>query len=128
MSPKKSVFPGTKEKRNQPIAIAPSTLVSTICPKEPIPIATTPCNLFLGDKKNTRPPYSPILFGVKTAIVSPQKTDSIALHKLIRSILLTRYCHFSASNSQLTSINTNTNTRVSERSVGERPEISSLKF
>ncbi|MDB5120970.1 MAG: hypothetical protein JWN56_2188 [Sphingobacteriales bacterium] len=91
--------------RNQRMAMAPKIFVITIWPIEPTAIAITPNTLFLGDKKNTLPPYSPIRFGVKTAHVNPQKTDSMDFHKLMRSIFLSRYFHFTASIVQLTSIN-----------------------
>jgi hypothetical protein len=89
-------------------AIEPNTLVKTICPMFPTAMATTPITLRFGDRKNTRPPYSPNLFGVKTAQVKPQKTDSMDFHKLISSTLLIRRFHLKASKPQLTNIKENT--------------------
>src|SRR5690606_803331 len=65
-----------------------------------------------GLRNNTRPPNSPIRFGVNTAHVSPQKTDWIAFQKLIRSIYRHRNLHFTASSSQLTNIRKVTTDRV----------------
>lgn len=85
--------------------MAPNIFVSTNCPIFPTAIATTPAILLFGERKNTRPPYSPILFGVNTAHVKPQKTDSVANHKSILSTVLTSFFHFKASIPQLININ-----------------------
>eukprot|EP00388_Colpodella_angusta_P011849 GDKJ01030182.1.p2 GENE.GDKJ01030182.1~~GDKJ01030182.1.p2 ORF type:complete len:125 (+),score=4.85 GDKJ01030182.1:315-689(+) len=90
------------------MAMAPNMLVNTNCPMFPTAMATTPVIRRLGDKKKTLPPYSPNLFGVKTAQVKPQKTDSIASHKLMGSIGLIKRCHFTASKPQLSSISKKT--------------------
>ena len=90
---------------NQRRAIAPSTLITTSCPNAPTVIANAPLIRLLADRKNTRPPYSPIRFGVKTAQVNPQKTDSTAFQVLITSTLLTRNFHFRASKYQFKNIN-----------------------
>ena len=90
------------------IAIAPKTLVSTICPIFPTAIATTPITRRFGERKNTLPPYSPMRLGVNTAHVNPQKTDSIARHKLIFSTRAINLFHFNASMPQLTSISKQT--------------------
>jgi len=90
------------------IAIAPKTLVNTNCPILPTAMATIPVIRRLGDKKKTLPPYSPNRLGVKTAQVSPQKTDSIASHKLIGSIGLIKRFHFTASKPQLSSMSKTT--------------------
>lgn len=68
---------------NQQSDIIPMTLVITINEMDPIPIPITPKTRFLGLRNKTRPPYSPILFGVNTAQASPQKTDSSAFLMLI---------------------------------------------
>lgn len=70
---------------NQNKAIEPSTQLITSCENKPTNMATTPMILLLGERKNTLPPYSPIRFGVNTAHVNPQNTDSTAFHTLISS-------------------------------------------
>ena len=108
--------------------IAPKILVSTIWPILPTAIATTPMILRFGDRKNTLPPYSPILLGVNTAQVSPQNTDSTARHRLMFSTLRTSLLHLTASRPQLTSISKTTmeiTAMISSRGMGERI---SLKF
>ena len=99
------------------IAIAPKTFVKTNWPMLPTPIATTPTILRFGERKNTLPPYSPKRFGVKTAHVNPQKTDSMASHKLIGSIDLINRCHFTASNPQFNNIKTPTTERIVQISI-----------
>lgn len=88
--------------------MAPNTLVITNCPILPVAIATTPTIRLLGDRKNTLPPYSPNLFGVKTAQVKPQKTDSIASFKLMGSMGLIIRRHLKASIPQLANIKATT--------------------
>lgn len=75
-----------KRDKNQLIAKSPKTLVRIICPIFPTVIATAPLIRLFGDRKKTLPPNSPILFGVNTAHVNPQKTDSTAFHFVITSI------------------------------------------
>lgn len=89
---------------NTQTAITPTTMVSTSWPMLPTAIATIPTTRRLGDKKKTLPPYSPSLFGVKTAHVSPQNTDSTANHNFIGSIDFNSRFHFTASINQLISI------------------------
>lgn len=67
-------------------------------------MATTPITLRFGERKNTLPPYSPILFGVKTAQVNPQKTDSIASQRLIGSTREINFFHLKDSKPQFTNI------------------------
>ena len=94
--------------------MAPNTFVITNCPILPVAIATTPIIRLLGDKKKTLPPYSPNLFGVKTAQVNPQKTDSIASFKLMGSIGLIILRHLKASIPQLVNINATTEDRTTQ--------------
>ena len=89
---------------NHSKAMDPRTLVMTICPIAPTLIDINPITRFRGERKKTRPPYSPIRFGVKTAQVSPQNTDSIALQVLIFSTLRSKYFHFKASRNQFKNI------------------------
>src|SRR5690606_30970800 len=82
----------------------PATLVSTSCANAPTLIATTPKIRFLGFRKSTRPPNSPIRLGVNTAQVNPQNTDCTDVQKLIGSMCRQRYRHFTASSSQFANI------------------------
>src|SRR5690606_1263917 len=90
----------------------PNTLVRTNCAKSPTPIAIAPLALLRGFRRRIRPPYSPILFGVNIAQVSPQKTDLIAFHQLIISIRLLRYFLLTTSIAQFITIITTTTTSV----------------
>lgn len=90
----------------------PNTLVRTNCAKSPTPIAIAPLALLRGFKRRIRPPYSPILFGVNIAHVSPQKTDLIAFHQLINSIRRLRYFHLTTSIAQFINIITTTTASV----------------
>ncbi len=87
----------------------PKMFVSTIWPILPTAIATAPIIRRLGERKNTLPPYSPIRFGVNTAQVKPQKTDSIDFQRLIRSIGSTKRLHLMASRPQFKNISMMTN-------------------
>ena len=101
------MFKSIKLLTNHRRANAPNTFVTTICPIAPTLIDTTPIMRFLGERKNTLPTNSPILFGVKMAHVNPQKTDSIAFHVLILSTPFNRYFHFNASRNQLRNMSNN---------------------
>lgn len=120
-------FIAIKVPTNHISARAPSTLVITICPIAPTVIDTTPIIRFRGERKKTRPPYSPIRFGVKTAHVRPQKTDSTAFHILIFSTRFKRYFHFSASKNQFRSISSNSVTNTTKTFKCERFAVSVLK-
>ncbi len=98
---KKTGSKGTNRKTKTQTAIAPNTFVKTNCAILPTNIATTPIIRRLGERKKTRPPYSPIRLGVKTAQVKPQNTDSIDRHKDIRSTWAISCFHFTASTTQL---------------------------
>src|SRR5690606_13219293 len=97
---------------NQQTAIIPTTLVITICEMAPINIPITPKTLFLDLRKNTRPPYSPIRLGVKTAQDNPENTDSIAFLNPIGSKWLHINFHLSASVNQFINISTKITKRV----------------
>lgn len=101
-------FKCKKVKQNQISAAAPSTLVITFCPNEPTAIAKTPWMRLRGGRNITRPPYSPMRFGVNMAQVRPQKTPSIHSHRLILTSFFVKCCHFRHSTSQLASINATT--------------------
>ncbi|MDF2433407.1 MAG: hypothetical protein JWP44_3038 [Mucilaginibacter sp.] len=90
----------------------PKTLVITFCPNDPTAIANTPCIRFLFGKNITLPPYSPMRFGVNTAQVNPQKTDSIAFHTDIGDKTRVRCRHFKDSSTQLSIINSTTSNIV----------------
>lgn len=94
-------------------APAPKTLVTTFCPNEPTAIANTPCIRLRGGKNITRPPYSPRRLGVNMAHVNPQKTPSMAFHKVIGISFRVRYRHFNDSSSQLTNIKITTSDIIS---------------
>lgn len=96
------------------MAIAPKTFVKTNCPMLPTAMATTPVILLFGLKKKTLPPYSPKRLGVKTAQVKPQKTDSIASHKLIGSTGFIKRFHFTASKPQFKNMSKTTNARMNQ--------------
>ena len=121
-------FKSTKVPTNHKKAIAPRTFVIIICPIAPTAIAITPKILLLGLKKKTLPPYSPILLGVKTAIVKPQKTDSTDFQMLISSIDFKRNFHFKASKNQFKSIKRNTEARILFTAPLERLSRICLKF
>ncbi len=96
-----------KVMKNHNRASDPKTLVTTNCPIEPTLIASAPIIRFLGERKNTLPPYSPIRFGVNTAHVKPQKTDSTDFQVLIFSKSLTKNFHFRDSKNQFNNIKEN---------------------
>ncbi|MNS95413.1 hypothetical protein D3C72_1296720 [compost metagenome] len=102
--------------------------MSTNCANNPTPIATAPFARCWGCRKSTRPPYSPILLGVKIAQVSPQKTDWKAFQNDICSSLDARYRHFTTSSNQLTSIKTTIKIRVQTTECCSKPAIRVLNF
>lgn len=106
----------------------PRTFVTTICPTAPTAIEITPIIRLRGERKKTLPPYSPIRFGVKTAHVRPQKTDSTARHVLIFSTSRTRYFHFNASRNQFNNIKRKSNITVVPTLDGESEEVSDLNL
>lgn len=93
-------------------AAAPSTLVITFCPNEPTAMANTPCIRFLMGKNITRPPYSPMRFGVNTAQFKPQKTDSMACQIEMGANILVKCCHLKASSTQFTIIKSTTSDMI----------------
>lgn len=117
-----------KVMKNHNRASDPNTLVTTNCPIEPTLIATIPMIRFLGDRKNTLPPYSPIRFGVNTAHVKPQKTDSTDFQVLIFSISLTKNFHLRDSKNQFNNIKENTLNITSKALIKEIELISDLKL
>src|ERR1700689_4668480 len=86
--------------KNQTHEPAPKTFVITFCPNEPTAMANTPCTRFRLGKNITLPAYSPILLGVNTAQVKPQKTDSIASHIDMGDNILVKCHHFNDSSNQ----------------------------
>lgn len=106
----------------------PKTLVMTICPIAPTIIDITPMTRLRGERKKTRPPYSPIRFGVKTAQVSPQKTDSTALQVLILSTPRSKYFHFNASRNQFNNIKRNKVMITVQTLEAEIESVSDLKL
>ena len=112
---------------NQQIAMAPSTFVITICDKAPTNMPITPKTRFRGVRNITRPPYSPIRFGVNTAHDSPQSTDSTALLKRIGSKRLQMYLHLIVSNNQFPIIKRNTATKENPTACKSAALISILK-
>ena len=100
----KNGFKWINRYKNQLSAKRPSTLVRTIWPIVPTVITTAPLIRLFGERENTLPPNSPIRFGVKTAHVKPQKTDSTAFHVVITSIFWTRNFHLRASRNQFRNI------------------------
>ena len=52
----------------------PKKMVVKSCAMEPKTVIKTPWILSAFSRQNTLPPYSPILFGVKTETVIPEKT------------------------------------------------------
>lgn len=121
------MFSSMKLLTNHKRASDPRMLVITICPIAPTLIDTRPIIRFLGDRKKTLPPNSPILFGVKTAQVNPQKTDSTAFHVLIFSTPFNKYFHFRASRNQLSSISKNKIIATIQTSTGARAVASERK-
>ena len=94
---------------------------------EPIPIPITPKILFLGFKNKTRPPYSPILFGVKIAQANPENTDSIALLIEMGWNCKHIYFHFKASTIQFINIKAKTNVKEAKITSLEMDESRTLK-
>ena len=108
--------------------MAPNTLVTTIWEIFPTTIPTTPTIRLRGDRKNTRPPYSPIRLGVKTAKVSPQKTDSMARHTEIRSTITNNRRHFTTSSPQFTNISRSTLPKQTHKTPTSAPFMRFMKF